>query len=205
MTNKEQIIKYYETLLLASRTNEPVTYHYLTRQAEGTFNRLSSDDLELMERLTDESGIEKHKKDAIALHIIDSLKKENNYMTTIFETKEQYIAFRTKWKEIHNELRKQKVVAYTASHYNGRGYENFDVKESALNIYYHMIYLTATGTVDKAMSNAIYHTWNKIFWGSGSTSGFKAAFDRFGDALTPEQRHTIAEQIHQLAYHRRNY
>lgn len=196
--NNKLIIKYYETLLLASRTNEPVTYHFLMRQVEETFRCLSSDDLELIERLTDESGIEEHKKDAIALHIIDNLKKDTNHMNTIFETKDQYIAFRSKWKEIHNELRKEKVVAYTARHYRGRGFENFDVYESALNIFYHLIYLAATGKLDKAMSNAFYTTWNKARWGAYTT-----AFARFGDVLTPEQRHQIVQIIHEYADNRK--
>lgn len=198
MNNNTLIIKYYETLLLASRTNEPVTYHFLMRQAEGTFRCLSSDDLELIERLTDESGIEEHKKDAIALHIIDNLKKETNHMNTIFETKDQYIAFRAKWKEIHHELRKQKVVAYTTSHYRNGAWESADVQESALNLFYHLIYLAATGKLDKAMSNAFYHTWNKARWGAYTT-----AFARFGDALTPEQRHQIVQIIHEYADKRR--
>lgn len=114
-------------------------------------------------------------------------------MNTIFETKEQYIAFRTKWKEIHNELRGQKEIRYTSSHYRNGKWESFDVKQSALSLEFHLIYLAATGKLDKGMKTIYNHTRS-----SAKYASYSAAFGHFGDTLSAEQRHLIVQKIHEF-------
>lgn len=191
--NKDLIIKYYEYQLHASRTNDPPTYHFLMRQMESVRDCLSFDDLDYIECLIKDSQINTICKDAIAIRIIDKLTKDTHYMNTIFETKEQYIAFRTKWKEIHNNLRYQKETRYTTAHYRNGKWEDFEVKQSALSLEFHLIYLAATGKLEDAMRVIYNHTRS-----SAQHASYTAAFGYFGDTLSAEQRHLIVQKIHEF-------
>lgn len=199
--NKAQIIKYYEYQLNASRTNEPVTYHFLMRQMESVHSCFSCDELDYINCLIKDSGIDPAKKDAIAITIIDKLTKDTHYMNTIFETKDQYIAFRTKWKEIHNELRYKKETRYKSSHYRNGKWEDFEVQQSALSLPFHLIFLAATGKLEKGVSKIYIASRNEAKWAS-----YTAAFGYFGDTLNAEQRHLIVQNIHEyMDNYRHNY
>lgn len=190
--NKPLIIKYYEYQLNATRTNEPTVYHFLMRHMESAYSCLSSDDLDYIECIIKDSGIDRTKKDAIAVKIIDKLTKETHYMNTIFETKEQHIAFRTKWKEIHAELRPQRDVVSRGTRLVEGKWTGYDITESALSLPYHAVYLAATGKLDSAMKNLHTHTRVRLSYGISSV------FSAFGDTLSSTHKHLIEQKIHEF-------
>lgn len=119
---------------------------------------------------------------------------------SIFENKEQYLAFRAKWKELHAAgYHKAVPVAQTTMEYIGGKWEYPVVgyhKVSPLSAWYHLIFNIAIGRNPPTKAfvntpgnrNGNYDLWADLW---------PRDFVIFGDALTPEQQKSLSVQAEQ--------
>jgi hypothetical protein len=133
---------------------------------------------------------------------------------SIFDTKEQYLAFRAKWKQLHadgfHKRQPVPIINYTTQRgeNNAKGNPTWISKEevigyhkvSPLTAWHHLIFNLAIGRNPpvKAFGDRSErkekHSWNKpplyyqIRYGSKS-------FDVFGDSLTAEQRAELIKAV----------
>lgn len=195
MIDKNKILKYYEYKQNVSRANDPILYHFLMREIENIKITFTKDENDYIDALIQKSQIDNKFQDAINVYIIDTLHKDTLYMNTIFETKEQYIAFRNKWKEIAADLRSKRSVVGRGSRKVDGNWVGFDITESSLSLPYHVVFLAATGKLESGMKNLHFHT--RIFLRHYGASS--AVLSAFGETLTEPQKHMIEQTIHEFA------
>lgn len=117
---------------------------------------------------------------------------------TVFESKEQYMAFKRAWKKLHADgfPKPEKVPQKTWGWGDDRnivGYHNV----SKLNVKYHLVYAAALGkSVEKMFPRGYKYICSWIqpsfYWTIRYT---KIDYSVFGDALNPEQIAKIEANI----------
>lgn len=120
---------------------------------------------------------------------------------SVFETKEQYVAFRQQWKKLHADgAFKKKPVPQHRYNY---ATHNIDVvgyhQESDMTAFHHMAFLVALGKdLNVSFGNvtkSYYPDTLPLYWALTRGEG---ALDVFGDTLTEGQRLVILNRINEF-------
>jgi hypothetical protein len=120
-------------------------------------------------------------------------------INNIFETKEQFLAFRNNWKKLYSDgFHKpvpipQIVYNYTTKELDTVGYH----MQSPMHVGYHLIHALALGKdVKKVLSKKtnITELLSKL-WIVGSNQYSAKFFEPFGDTLTEQQRIKLQAMI----------
>lgn len=139
---------------------------------------------------------EEDRKAANEYFTIKSIKRTNK-MKNVFDTKEQYLAFSARWKEIAADLKSKKTVIGTNYAYNTttRKYDIINQHtKSQLNYKFHAIFLAATGKLPTGMKKL--DPLHEVLWNLDNGSNwYSDVYRAFGDTLTDEQVKKIHENL----------
>lgn len=122
---------------------------------------------------------------------------------SVFETKEQYLAFRAKWKQLHAEGFHKRIRHEYEGGYDWRTKANHPGgyrMESPLTVWHHLIFNLAIGRNPpvKAFGDRSErkekNSWNKPPLYYQIRYGFHS-FDAFGDSLTVEQKAVLTKAV----------
>lgn len=140
---------------------------------------------------------------------------ETTKHNSIFDTKEQYLAFRAKWKQLHAEgyhTRYRYEYNHRGSYqYNGvNAYGNPRLEYvdgapgfrmvSKLSVWHHLVFNLAIGRNSPTKAFRLPETpsgylkptvWHALNFTLGATHDF----DIFGDTLTPEQKAKLLQMV----------
>lgn len=132
-----------------------------------------------------------------ALVEIINLLQETKTMTSIFESKEEYIKLKNFWKEYHKLKLYQKIEVEGESYnYESGETDIFYYRESPLKSLHHLIYLTAVGkSLEKAIGNCKEDTVNYILYCFLHLRSRNSWFSLFDDAISKKYYDGICEQI----------
>lgn len=127
---------------------------------------------------------------------------------SIFDTKEEYVAFRTKWKQLHADgFHKPRKVEYECGNLiknpeTGRwDYDSIaHFMVSHLTVWHHLVFNLAIGRdPEKAFRSrkAEPNAWTRsqLWHALGYTHGTVHDFTPFGDTLTDEQKAKLTELV----------
>lgn len=127
---------------------------------------------------------------------------------SIFDTKEEYVAFRAKWKQLHADgFHKPRKVEYecgplvrsSTGHYEWSG-TAFNMV-SRLTVWHHLVFnlaigRTVPGKAFPKVSEATASYSKPYLWHAlGYTHGAKHDFEPFGDTLTDVQKTKLTRQV----------
>lgn len=195
--NNNNLLTYFETSLSVYETGYIPEEERLLEQLDKIWlDDLSPTEHEEANRLLREQyshGVEPH--EALS-NIVNSL-KENETMTSIFETKEEYLKLRQFWKDYHASGLHRKVELEGEAYSRATGeFHPFNYMESPLWSVHHLIYLAASGkSLDKAIGNRKKDTNNFLLYNFSFLRGRNSHFILFGDSI-PEKYYTpICERI----------
>lgn len=123
-----------------------------------------------------------------------------NTVNNIFETKEQYVAFRKHWKQLHTEgFHKRKPVP---QHFYNAATNEVEIKGyhrwSPLTAFYHMVFNVATGR-DPFRAFKEKPDMAGVFTSVGLKLRYGGDFSIFGETINPEQQAKILKVIQELA------
>lgn len=194
---KNKLLTYFEISLSVHETGYIPEEERLLEQLDKIWlDDLSPTEHEEVNRLLREQhshGVETHQA---LVNIINSL-KENETMTRIFETKEEYLKLRQFWKDYHANGLHRKVECEGEAYSSTTGeFYPFNYMESPLWSVHHLIYLAASGKpLDKAIGNRKEDTNIFLLNSFRFLRGRNSYFILFGDSI-PEKYYTpICERI----------
>lgn len=167
----ENLLKYFEITLSMHQCKESSkTEDLCIHELDKIYNEMSTYERKLIkvlltdaERFSSDDMVTRLKK------IIDKI-KERKIVSNIFDTKEDYINFRTKWKQLYADGEHKPVrYDYTGIHWigmrNGKRYDKVPgyYMESSLKCIEHLFYCAAIGKdLDEIVSNMTYDTAERI-------------------------------------------
>jgi hypothetical protein len=126
-----------------------------------------------------------------------------NKNTSIFDTKEQYLAFRAMWKQLHSDgfhkpqPEPQVIYDYAIKDTRVVGYH----KASPMNVAYHVAFNVALGRdlsrifAKDSGGDIQFSGAHSALWVINSRQHSDKFFAVFGAALTPEQRIAIQTKV----------
>lgn len=191
--NLRKILKYAEARLYSERVSDRAVYNHLAKTCNELLSDFNADEYAYINQIYTETGMEKRLVIANLQSVIERLNREINFGNTIFETKEEHSKFIKAWKVIHKNLRPVEIVGgYSTVKVDGK-WVSLPQMKSSLTLAHHLVYLAATGKLNKAIHSINPCTLNIIT----RYGFFDTAIADFSSIITVDQKHVILGKLYE--------